>query len=116
MREHLSREQYVESLRAKAQELALEVLSGRGSVIAAARLLAGLLSSLDSPALESARGVFVAVDSQTDHLPLGPVRALWAQEALAELDEEIAEAERTHAAEVADACRQVLNVLQGAAS
>lgn len=79
----------------------------------AARELTTVLGNLDYPTLESARQVFVAIDSQTDHLPVGSVRELWSSKALAECDAELAEAEAVHATEVANACREVLNVLGG---
>ena len=43
--------------------------------------------------LEEDLTVFVAIDSETDHLPLGKVRELWSQAALERLEPEIAEAE-----------------------
>jgi len=33
--------------------------------------------------------VFVAIESETDHLPLGPVRQYWAKDSLTKKDDEI---------------------------
>jgi hypothetical protein len=71
---------------------ALDLVEGRLGVIAAARAIAklgywaGLRDDTDVV-------TFVAIDSETDSLPIGEVRKLWADHALVPLDAEIAKAE-----------------------
>ena len=51
---------------------------------------------------------FVAVDSETDHLPVDDERRNWSDDALTRKDAEISEAEDFHRQEVFRACRQVI--------
>jgi hypothetical protein len=52
--------------------------------------------------------IFVAIDSDTDTLPLGSVREYWDQGALARLEPEIEGAERWASTVGADACRSLM--------
>ena len=51
---------------------------------------------------------FVAVDSETDHLPVDSERANWSTEALARKDTEIAQAEKLYEEDVFLACRKLI--------
>ena len=55
---------------------------------------------------------FVAVDSETDHLPVDSERANWSAEALARKDKEIAQAEKLYQEVVFLACRKLIERLQ----
>jgi len=112
--EHLSRDEYVARLRTRACECARSLLRGNGAAIATARELTGILHELNDPSLEETHRVFIGVDSETMHLPLGSVRELWAQGALAACDKELAEAESCHAIAIANACRELLDALGAA--
>jgi len=76
---------------------ALDLIEGRVAVIEAARAIsklafwAGLRDDTDLNA-------FVAIDTETDTLPLGDVRLNWAEHALALQDVEIAKAENLYRA------------------
>jgi hypothetical protein len=68
------------------------VRDGALGIILGCREIAQLARVLDfqsEPAVEP----FIAVDSETDHLPVGPERTHWSAEALKEKDAEIAEYE-----------------------
>ena len=56
--------------------------------------------------------IFVAVDSQSDHLPVGSVRDQWNAEALAEKDREISELEDLYRERVCDAARNIRDQYQ----
>jgi len=74
---------------------ALDLIEGRLSVIESARALSKLTfwSGLkDDPDLTN----FVAIDSETDTLPVGEVRKYWARHALELEDVEIAKAEELY--------------------
>lgn len=71
---------------------ASDLIEGRFSVIEAARALAKLTSWTGLHA-DADLTTFVAIDSETDALPVGDVRKLWATHALALHDVAIAEAE-----------------------
>jgi hypothetical protein len=51
---------------------------------------------------------FIAIDSSTDHLPIGEVRKLWNKEALAQKDKEIAECEVFYRAQAREACERLI--------
>ena len=81
-------EEHCRTIRARA----LDLIEGRLGVIEAARVIAklGYWTSLrEDPDVAA----FVAIDSETDSLPLGEVRKLWADHALVRLDAEIEKAE-----------------------
>jgi hypothetical protein len=52
--------------------------------------------------------VFVAIDSETDHLPVDQDRRNWGAEALERKDTEIAEAEALYKDEAFAACRKLI--------
>jgi hypothetical protein len=55
--------------------------------------------------------IFIAVDSETDHLPVGKLRQLWHPDFLDEKDAEIARCEQLWRDEVLAACERI--VLRG---
>jgi hypothetical protein len=64
------------------------------------------------PALEDVFETFDLVNSETDALPIGDVRKLWNKEALLREDIEIAKSEAWCRQMVADACRNLIDVLR----
>ena len=52
--------------------------------------------------------VFGVVASDCDHLPLGEVRKMWSDEALAKADAEIAKLDAFYRSKVLDACSNVI--------
>jgi hypothetical protein len=92
--------------RQHAREVAAEVLNGRTTIMEAVRELAPLAHT-GGIADEAERRLIVGIDSETDHLPIGEVRKLWAPDALQEKDAEIARAEEWWKAEFLDACRRI---------
>ena len=53
-------------------------------------------------------GVFVAIESETDHLPIGDVRAHWSPDALLVKDREIRAAEEFYRESAIAACRRLI--------
>jgi len=53
------------------------------------------------------RRLIIGIESETDHLPVGEVRRLWAPEALREKDLEIASAEAWWKAKFLEACKRI---------
>ncbi|MEI9961063.1 MAG: hypothetical protein WDM76_07975 [Limisphaerales bacterium] len=51
---------------------------------------------------------FVAIDSSTDHLPIGEIRKLWNPEVLMQKDKEIAECENFYRAQAREACERLI--------
>ncbi len=66
----------------------------------------------DDPVLDEAFRVFVAVQSETDALPLGEVQKLWNPTALAAEKVKIASAEFLYRNLIAEACQKLVALLQ----
>jgi hypothetical protein len=111
---HPSHQEYLESLRERSVLAAHAFLAGEVSMIETVRILLGLLEQLDDPELEKSRTVLEGIVSDTDHLPIGPVREKWATAALVEADAEIVDAESVHTTIAAEACRAILDRLEPA--
>jgi len=94
VREKMSREEYLESCRLAIIETASEMLDGRMGFLLGSRALWRLLCELGCDAADADVRIFMAIDSETDALPLGEVRQHWDQAALERLEPEIREAER----------------------
>lgn len=84
------------------------MLDGRLSFLIGSRRLAALRHETDTAADDTDFMVFVAIDSETDALPLGAVREHWDQSALARLEPEIKKAEYWASTVGADACRSLI--------
>ena len=73
--------------------VAHRILDGSVGVIAGAREMTQVRFRSHSNDRDENFLVFVGIDSETDHLPVGEVRKHWSAEALAQKDIEIKEAE-----------------------
>jgi hypothetical protein len=89
------------------------MLNGQLSFLIGSRRLAALRHEIDTAGDDADFMVFIAIDSETDALPLGAVREHWDQDALARLEPEIEEAERWAASAGADACGSLISRLGG---
>jgi hypothetical protein len=79
--------------RARVVAIASKVLAGLQSPIVASRDLSRLRFHVGVPEDDPDFTAFVAIDSETDALPVGKARQHWAAEALAAMEPEIARAE-----------------------
>lgn len=95
-----------DSERQTARDVAQAVLDGRTTVLEAARTLVSLAHT-DAIADVEDRRFIIAIESETDHLPVGVVRKLWASDALKEKDVEIARAEDRYRADFLETCRRI---------
>lgn len=78
--------------RQQAAEISRQVLAGQLDYILGARQLVALRYSVEVPENDPDFLAFVAIDSETDALPFGSVRAQWDPSALARLEPELARA------------------------
>jgi hypothetical protein len=83
------------SVRAQILAVAKQLLTGQLDVITAARRLSALHDDAE-PEIREALVGFVAIDSETDTLPIGEVRQYWRLDALERKDREIAQAEQCY--------------------
>ncbi len=93
MTEHITNERYVASVRERVVAIARSMLEGSFSFLEGARTLSALRFEAAVREDDSDFMTFVAIDSETDDLPLGDVCKYWSKEALDKLDPEIKEAE-----------------------
>jgi hypothetical protein len=87
---------------------AREMLAGAIGVIEGSRILARLRCDVGDGDFDPDFLPFVAIDSETDHLPVGTVRDYWDRDALAAKDLEIGEAEAFHREAALVACRRLV--------
>ena len=86
---------------------ARDLVEGRIGVIAAAQELVSLgsaIRALEGPDFTA----FIAINSESDHLPTGPERRHWAAEALIQKDREIRHLEDSWRAEAVKAAESLL--------
>jgi len=96
-----------DSQRRKARDVAQSLLDGRITVLEAARALVSLAHTDAVPDVADRR-LIIAVESETDDLPVGEVRNLWAPSALQEKDIEIARAEGLYRDDLLHACERIV--------
>src|SRR5580698_8289861 len=99
--------QATESDHLRAREVAQAVLDGRTTVLEAVRELVSVAHT-DAVAKLEDRRFIIGVASETDHLPVGEVRKLWATSALKEKDVEIACFEELYRADFLETCRRIV--------
>ena len=92
--------------RRRAREVAAAVLDGRATILEAVRELV-YLAHTDAISSENDRKLIIGIESETDHLPVGEVRKLWAASALQEKDAEIVRAEAFWKTEFLEACERI---------
>jgi len=92
----------------RAREISEAVLQGQLSILEGASALCPLART-DAIASEADRRTIIGVESETDHLPIGEVRRLWAPSVLEEKDLEIARCEALYRDNVIGVCQRILN-------
>ena len=80
----------------------------RWGIIEGSRRLNDLREALGIHHLDDDFVGFVAIDSETDALPIGDVRRLWNEEALVHKDREVEEAERLYRDGAFEGCRKLI--------
>ena len=99
--------------RAKAIKTVEEMINGKVGIIAGARIMSGLRFDTELPEDDEDFLVLVAIDSETDDLPVGPERVQWSAEALREKDLEIQRCEELYRQDAIDACERLILKLTG---
>jgi hypothetical protein len=84
------------------------MLAGEMGVIEGSRRLNDLRTELGLHHLDDDFVGFVAIDSETDGLPIGDVRKLWAEEALVDKDRQVERAEDLYREGALEDCRKLV--------
>jgi hypothetical protein len=103
----MSHEDHLELCRQKIVSTAKAILSSEIGIIAGSRDLLRLSQEIGCE-MEEDFILFVAMESETDHLPVDSERQYWDKEALKRKDVEIAEYESFHKYQAFEACRRII--------
>jgi hypothetical protein len=98
----------VQFLWSEVRNEAEDILNGQTGILEGVRELAYLSQRLAPVKTDADFSVFIALDSETDHLPVGEERKNWAASALSEKDEEIRRFENLYRERVFAACRELI--------
>ncbi|MBR8086625.1 DUF2489 domain-containing protein [Burkholderia vietnamiensis] len=108
MTQYSTHEEFAQSVGRQVVSTAQAMLDGQLSFLIGSRRLAGLRHEANAAADDTDFLAFVAIDSETDALPLGAVREHWDQNAIAKLEPEIKEAELWASTVGTDACKSLI--------
>ena len=103
----LINEEHRQFISRKIVAVARSILSGEIGIIVGARRLSGLGDKVGADR-DPDFIFFVAIDSESDHLPIGEVRQRWNPDALRVKDAEVAEIEAFHRQEAFEICRRLI--------
>ncbi len=106
--EHMSHEEYMRGQRERVVAIAEAILAGRVGIIEGSRALGSLRHDVTDEPFDPDFITFVAIGSDTDHLPVGVVREKWADSALAKKDKEIKKAEDFYRESALNGCRVLI--------
>jgi hypothetical protein len=106
--QYATHEEYARSVRRQVVSTAQAMLDGRLSFLIGSRRLAALRHETEAATHDADFLIFVAIDSETDALPLGAVQEHWHPGALARFQPEIEEAEHWASTVGADACKSLI--------
>lgn len=87
----MNQEEYVDKKRRRVGEVAKAMLYGSVDYLEGAIELSSLRFEVEAPEDDPDFIKFVAIASEVDHLPIGPVRQYWSSEALQRHEHEIQE-------------------------
>ncbi len=92
----------------KTRGVAQAIISGSVPLLEGVRLILPHLHADESICTPSDRKLFIGIGSETDNLPLGPVRKDWHPDSLPEKDRQIAEYTERVREVVTSACWRIL--------
>lgn len=108
MKDAVALNQWEEKARAKLVELCEAMLSGQLSYLEGAVKVCQLQHQIRVPDFDPDIMAFIAIRSETDHLPLEQVRHHWSAETLQKLAPEFERTEQWAAPFASEACRHLV--------
>jgi len=106
--ENWHNKEYMTAKRSEVAKVARELRDGCISVVEGAWRLSALQREVTRADFDDDFMLFVAIASETDHLPVGEVRRRYSKAALQKADSEIKKVEEFYRAKVAEACEKLL--------
>lgn len=103
----------LERQRAAMVALARAMLRGEVGVLEGSRKMLDFVHTAGIDSRDEDLLVFVGIDSQEDHLPVGSERGFWSPDRLAALAPEIAKAEAVHRPGALAACKSLVRRFGG---
>jgi len=107
-------EEHQQFVSRKIVAIARSILSGELGIIAGARQLCGLGHQVGADR-DPDFAFFIALDSESDHLPIGEARKRWNPEALREKDAEVITFEASYRERAFEICRKLIQKYDHAA-
>jgi hypothetical protein len=107
MTSQIYNEEHRQFLSRKVVVAAQSILSGELGIVAGARQLCGLAHQVGADR-DPAFTIFIGIDSESDHLPIGEVRQRWNPDALLAKDAELADYESRVRERAFESCRSLI--------
>ncbi|XQA72689.1 hypothetical protein ACM9XA_14585 [Xanthomonas sacchari] len=108
MQTHLTHHDYVQACQRRAVEIATGIVTGSIPLLDGCHRLAALGHRVGVADDDPDFRMFSLIESETDALPIGPIRKEWAPDALAELAPELLHAEAWARPMAMRACHSVI--------
>jgi hypothetical protein len=108
----MNHDEFIASRRQEIVSVSRSILEGKINIIEGVRKLCALRTLMVNPEDE----VFLpirAIDSETDHFPIGNQRANWAPESLKKFEQEIEEYLADARGGIFESCREIIHVYSG---
>ena len=102
-------EEYMNAKRKEVVKMARDLLEGEIDFLSGVRGLKSFKHEVSDDDFDLDFLVFVAIDSETDHIPLPELRESCSKSWLKECDKEVKEIEERNREQVAEACRKLIN-------
>ena len=102
-------EEYMNAKRQEVVKMARDLLEGEIDFLSGVRGLRGLKHEVSDNDFDPDFLVFVAIYSETDHIPLPELRESCSESWLKKCDKEVEGVEERNREQVAEACRKLIN-------
>ena len=101
-------EEYMAQKRSEVIHVSKDIIDKKISIIEGVRKLCALHHKISKDDFDTDFLIFAAIDSDTDHLPVGNVREHWSLNALEMKDKEICDVEDIYRDQVIEACKKLI--------
>ena len=103
----INQEELIHRRTARLIEIARGITDGSVGIIEGSRKISSMRHELSDPD-DVIFNIFIGIDSETDHLPVGDERRHWSKDALAAKDTEILKYEDSQRSDAQAACKRLI--------